>query len=508
MKKNISSLPVESFQIHPEVMKTYREKDLDSLRFTIAKYGQQTPVKVIERDGMMEIVDGVSRFNCAKQLNLTSLIYEVVTVEDNKVMEYRMLSNVKTKRTFTETCLEAEYILDTIGKSQGRKRELLGFDDFTNNDYYGQAGKDRFDLTCALMGIEMKGSTLRKAMRVFELDFNPKGKSKTGTLELLDAGRISIDKGYKLLKDKENKKNRKNKSKNAKMFIAHSNLTGREKPYKLFNKSSLNMEEIPENSLDMDIDSHPYFGLRDYPNQDEMLHGQEPTVEEYIENFKAFNWEKYRKLKPGGVLVTIIGETYRNGYQGVCSRVELALEEIGFKILDVVIWAKSNQRFAPHPFRFQNSYERIIVAYKPGADPFYTDVFRKGSVDDFKVKPTSNLGYYMASPETCIPNVIITPAHNSKVFKEIDPKFTHDAPAPEEVYKIFIEAYSKPGDTILDSFVGSGTIGIGLAMGRKVIGYDVDPLSIEFSQKRFEWYLNQGQEGGQMDDENPLSVAA
>lgn len=506
--KKVLIAPVACFQVHPEVLKTYRVKDLDSLRFTLAKYGQRTPIKVIIRGGKMYIIDGVSLFYCAKQLNLPSLIYEVVDIDDNKVIEYRMLSNVKTKKTFTETCLEAEYILDTIGKSQGRKRELLGFDDFLSDNNYGEVGKDRFDLTCALMGIEMKGSTLRKAMKVFELDFNPKGKSKTGTLELLDAGRISIDKGYKLLKDKEKKKNRKNKSKDAKMFIAHSNLTGREKPYKLFNKSSLNMEEIPDNSLDMDIDSHPYLGLRDYPNQDEILHGQEPTVEEYIENYKAFNREKYRKLKPGGVLVTIIGETYRDGYQGVCSRAELALEEVGFKILDVVIWAKSNQRFAPHPFRFQNSYERIIVAYKPGADPFFQDVYRKGSVDDFKVKPTSNLGYYMASPETCIPNVIITPVHSSKVFKEIDPEFTHDAPAPEEVYKIFIEAYSKPGDTILDSFVGSGTVGVALTMGRKVIGYDVDPLSIEFSQKRFEWYLKQGQEGGQIDDENTLSIAA
>jgi DNA modification methylase len=45
-------------------------------------------------------------------------------------------------------------------------------------------------------------------------------------------------------------------------------------------------------------------------------------------------------------------------------------------------------------------------------------------------------------------------------------------------------------------------------MGRKVIGYDVDPLSIEFSHKRFEKFLNQGNQDGEKDDENTLSAAA
>jgi len=504
MKKIIGSLPLENFKVHPIVGKTIRDKDLTTMNYTMKVIGQITTVKVVDRNGQLFIVDGVSRFNSAKQVGLETLKYEIVEVPENKIMEHRLLSNAKVHRGIIETCLAAEHILNLIGKSQGKKRDLLGFKNFDDDNNFGQVGKDRYDLTCALLGIEMKGSTLRKLMYVFWGEYNPTGKSKLGIIEKLDAGRISIDKAYNLLRDAETKRKLKENTEKAKLYIAHFNPTGGEIDYQLFNKSSRRMDEIADNSIPFGMDSHPYWKLRDYRNQDEMLHGQEPTIEEYIENFKAFNKEKYRKLKPGGVLVTIIGETYRDGYQAVCSRVELALEDIGFKLLDVVIWAKSNQRFAPHPFRFQNSYERIIVAYKPGAEPLFNDVFRKGSVKDFKIKETSSGGYYIAKPETCIPNVIITPAHNSKVFEAIDPNFQHDAPAPEDVYRIFIEAYSRPGDTILDSFVGSGTIGVGLAMGRKVIGYDVDPISIEFSQKRFEWYLNQGQQ----DTENTLSKAA
>jgi DNA modification methylase len=76
-------------------------------------------------------------------------------------------------------------------------------------------------------------------------------------------------------------------------------------------------------------------------------------------------------------------------------------------------------------------------------------------------------------------------------LKVVDNDFSHDAPCPEKIYKFFIDAYSKIGDTIADGFAGSGTIGIGLSMGRNVIGYDVDPVSIKFAKKRFDKILNE-----------------
>ena len=500
---NFHNSPVANFQIHPEVQKTYREKDLNCLQFTMEKFGQQTPVKVIKREGQLYIIDGVSRFKVAEQLHIPSLIYTLVEVEDKKVMEYRMLSNVTTKRTMTELCLEAHYVLDILGTSQGKKRDLLGFDDFENNENYGKVGKKRFDLACAYMGIPMKGSTLRKVVKVFDVDFNPEGNSKTGTLELLDAGKISIDKAHQLICDFERKKEDNESSKSHGLYIRHSNVNNENKPYKLYCKSSIKMDEVEDGSIDMMIDSHPYFQQRDYRNQDELLHGQEGSIDDYLKNFKSFNLEKYKKLKPGGVLCSVIGESYKGGYQSVCARAEMVLREIGFTLLDVLVWVKTNQKYTPHPLRFQNSYERVIVAYKPGATPYFKEVKRKGAVALYAAKKTSSGGYYMASPETCITNVIVTPVFNPSVLRKIDPNFKHDAPCPEELYEL-IEAYSKPGDTILDSFVGSGTVGVGLKMGRNVIGYDVDHESIEFSQKRFDHFLKQNEH----QTESPLALCA
>lgn len=495
MYNNILSAPVASFQIHDLVRKTCRDKNLDSLIHTMKKYGQISKVKVVKKEEQLHIIDGVSVFDCAKEIGLHSLQYEEMDIKEEEIMLYRMLSNQRTKRTFTEICLNAEYVLDTIGKSQGRKRDLLGFDDFDNDDFYGKVGKDRFGLACALMGIDMKGSTLRQLMYVFYSEYNPNGKSKLGILEKLDAGEISINRAYKLLKEAERKKKEYEDTKKAKLFIAHSNLNGEDKPYKLYCKSSLILEDLQNNSIDLCIES-PVYALdqRKYRNQDELQFGQEKTREEYLDNFDQFTKERFRVLKKGGVYAVIMGESYKNGYQGICTRAELILEKNGFKILDVIIWAKSNQQYAAHQYRFQNTYERIIVAYKPGAEPYFQDVYRKSSAGDFKIKPTSNGKFYISKPETCITNLIITPTHDPKVFKEIDPEFKHDAPAPASIFEVITEAYSRPGFTILDGFIGSGTAGVALKMGRKVIGYDIDPLNIEFSKKRFEKFISEANE--------------
>jgi DNA modification methylase len=253
----------------------------------------------------------------------------------------------------------------------------------------------------------------------------------------------------------------------------------------------MNMGAVDDNSVRLFVDSHPYFKLRKYRNQDILSHGQEATVKEYVSNFVEFCREKRRKLVPGGVMVTVLGETYRNGYQGVCSKVEVALEEDGWELIDVNIWEKLNQKNTPHPLRFANAYERIICARKPEGDTHFQEVMKKSSTKNYKATKSRSGSYFMAGPETCINNVFRTSTHQNSELKVVDSDFTHDAPCPEEIYECFIKAYSRPGDIICDGFVGSGTIAVGLSMGRNVIGFDVDPVSIKFVKKRFDKVLEE-----------------
>jgi DNA modification methylase len=62
---------------------------------------------------------------------------------------------------------------------------------------------------------------------------------------------------------------------------------------------------------------------------------------------------------------------------------------------------------------------------------------------------------------------------------------SHFATFPEEIPKLCILAGSKLGDTILDPFAGSGTVGqVALELGRKAILIELNPAYIELAQAR------------------------
>ncbi len=64
-------------------------------------------------------------------------------------------------------------------------------------------------------------------------------------------------------------------------------------------------------------------------------------------------------------------------------------------------------------------------------------------------------------------------------------KGAHEWQQGEEELRQIFEPFTDPGDTILDPFMGSGTvIAMGQKMGRKVIGFDIDPLNVEIVKGR------------------------
>jgi site-specific DNA-methyltransferase (cytosine-N4-specific) len=61
----------------------------------------------------------------------------------------------------------------------------------------------------------------------------------------------------------------------------------------------------------------------------------------------------------------------------------------------------------------------------------------------------------------------------------------HFATFPEEIPKLCILAGSKPGDTVLDPFAGSGTVGqVALELGRRAVLIELNPAYIELAEER------------------------
>ena len=492
MKKQIFNCRVDSLEIHPEVLKFYQEKNLDTMNRLMTQFGQQQPITVVKKDNLSFIIDGVSRFETAKQIGLEEMICVEIESSDKEVLDHRIQINYKTKTSILEKCKEAEQVLGILGKSQGKKRETLGLNKADTKKEFGTAGKDRYQLTCDVLNLEMCPSNLRKLMSIYwSYNDNPNDIIKD-VLTKLEAGKISIDGGYKLIQQKE----RKVQDKKERERIDYESKTI-DVNYQLINSSSIDLSEIDDMTISLSIQSPPYFQLRKYRNQDELQHGQESTVAEYIENELKFYREIRKKLKENGVLIIIIGETYKDGYQGICTKLEVAMENDGWNIIDVNMWEKTNPKPQPHLDRFQPAYERIIVCNKTGTKPTFNDQKQPSSHADYKIIPTAKkkdgtTGFSIGAVEASITNVISTPCFNNSEFKKIDPGFKHDAPAPTKIYETLIKAYSNPGDTILDAFSGSGQgLVCALENGRNAIGYDVDPVSIEFSRKRLEKVLKE-----------------
>jgi DNA modification methylase len=480
-------LPLEDIRIHSEVLMVIKPKKMDHIEYTMNRFGQHLPVLGNLVDGTFYITDGVVRYELAKKLGFKTLKCLHINIQNEDVITARMTSNQRTQMSYSEMANCAEQYLGMIGKSQGKKRNMLGFGDFENNNNYGIVGMDRFQLVSYLMNLSIKASSLRKLMAVKWYE-EENLDNKLGLMEGLDNGDFKVDKAYKLLQDKLKKQKYADDRKLSTIEGQNAHVW-----YKLYNKSSLVMDEIENDSVALFIDSHPYMDQRDYRNQGENPHGKEKTAKEYVDNFLMFCEEKKRKLKPGGYMVTILGESYSEGLcRNIIHRVVVGLEDNGWESIDSNVWVKSNQKYTAHPHRFINSWEAIIVVRKPGGEPYFEEQVKvESSISEFKLGRTSLGTAYVKSSETCKTNVFSTSVFNNKELKSVDKDFQHDAPCPTSIYKDFIKAYSRPNDLIVDGFAGTGTVSIGLTLGRPVVAYEIDPISVEFCQKRFDECLQE-----------------
>lgn len=491
--KQVQELQLEKIKNHPLLEQFEKPKKKDHIEYTMNRLGQFTPLLGNLVGDTFYVTDGIVRLEVAKSLGLKTLQCLHINIPDKDVVKIRLTSNQRTNMSYSEMAHYGEHMLGLIGKSQGKKRDLMGFDFIDKDEHYGLVGKDRFELVCHLLNLPIKASSLRKLMEIkwFE-DENP--GNKVGVMSGLEDGLYKIDKAHQLLGEKA-KKEAKIAERKRRDYEGKVN----DVSFHLFNTSSFDLSNIPDGSMRMFIQSPPYWKLREYRNQPSyFIHGQEETLEEYIENEVKFYRGAKKKMLPNGVVVIIIGETYKNGYQGVCTKLETALEKDDWYILDLNTFVKTNQKATPHVGRFLNSKESIIVAgLKPATETLFNDVTRPSSIGEFKVIPgstrtTGGKGYSMASPESSITNVFIESVFQKSEYADVDADFYHQAPTSVNIYEKFILGYSNPGENVGDLFAGSCSgLESAIINGRHGYGWDVDHESIDFGAKRLKKRLEE-----------------
>ncbi|XWW47712.1 hypothetical protein JYG30_09815 [Fibrella sp. USSR17] len=142
---------------------------------------------------------------------------------------------------------------------------------------------------------------------------------------------------------------------------------------------------IKRSSIDLIITSPPYWQRRDYAHEDQL--GQESKASDYIDKLvHIINGWKPLLRKHGSVFINI-GDTYENkALVGIPARLEIALRNNGWSIVNHIIWAKSNGTPQPRSRRLANRHESIFQI--TCAKDYYFDIHRLSS----ELKQSANPG--------------------------------------------------------------------------------------------------------------------
>jgi modification methylase len=170
-----------------------------------------------------------------------------------------------------------------------------------------------------------------------------------------------------------------------------------------------------------------------------------------------------RVMKPDAAL-WVIG-SYHNIF-----RVGAILQDLGFWILNDVVWRKANPMPNFRGRRFTNAHETMIWAARSAESRyvFHYEALKAGNED---VQPRSD--WFLP---------ICTGAER---LKDGAGTKLHPTQKPEALLARVLLASSRPGDLVLDPFAGSGTTGaVARQLGRRFLGIERDAAYARAAEAR------------------------
>jgi DNA modification methylase len=175
--------------------------------------------------------------------------------------------------------------------------------------------------------------------------------------------------------------------------------------------------------------------------------------------------ECFRVLKKEGVCFVNISNCKDNQFKAY--DLAFLLRDIGFILIDSIIWYKQSPRYLNTNRMLTNSYEFIFMFTKS----------ENYSIDKLSI----GLPCKTKKGLKCRTNVWVF----DRIFRNDFSGFKHVAMFPEKLPELCIKLCSKKGDVVVDPFMGAGTTAVSAKkLGRQYIGYDVSKEYVEMAKLR------------------------
>ena len=276
----------------------------------------------------------------------------------------------------------------------------------------------------------------------------------------------------------------------------------------IFNIDARNLNLFIEpGSVQTCVTSPPYFDLRSYmPNEhpDKALEiGLEETPDEYVARMVEVFRAVRDVLADDGTLWLNLGDSYGAGKQllGVPWRLAFALQADGWILRQDIIWAKgvsgdaARAGWSGNPMpesvrdRCTNAHEYIFLLSKSPKYYFDHEAIKEDAVkgaagSSFNKGKTATYQLGRSSDKERTEDG----KRNKRSVWTVATrpyKGAHFATFPTALIEPCILAGSRPGDIVLDPFMGSGTTAqVALQHGRRAVGCELNPEYLSLIEQR------------------------
>lgn len=246
------------------------------------------------------------------------------------------------------------------------------------------------------------------------------------------------------------------------------------------------LARLPEGVFQTCVTSPPYWSVRDYGIPGQI--GLEMSLDDYFQSLVQVFEQIRRALRDDGTLWLNIGDVYTSGGRtwrapdkknrvramdvrpptpeglkpkdliGIPWRLAFALQAAGWYLRADCVWYKPNCQPESVKDRPTRSHEYVFL-FSKGEQYYY---------DHTAVRGPRN--------------------RNLRSVWEINTQArpeAHFAMFPPAIVEPCLALCSRPGDLVLDPFIGSGTTGlVALKMGRRFVGIELNPAYVEIAERR------------------------